>query len=108
MKTPDSFTRMMHQISAEADAEHRAEIEAGLRKVRMEKIRRVSLLLVLLGLAVTAYLNRSVIDHQWQVVLTKTGINQSNEIAMKFGANLKEIQTTAAKRDSILGDLTGK
>ena len=107
----DSFTRMMGQIGAEAEAEQRAELKAEQRRALFKKLRRAALLVVLLAIGGVAYANRAQISEQWQAMAPKANDSQAeagsgpDETAGgKFATDLKALQGFAAERDSLLDD----
>ena len=98
------FAKMMRQIGEEAEAERRAELTAQLRQARWVRIRRYSLWLILLGITIFVFIKRKEVSEEYETMLTKAGLNETNEMAAKFRANLQQIQATAVRRDALLDD----
>lgn len=108
----DSFTKMMNQISAEADAEKLAEIKAEQRRARWVKVRKAALVLVLVGAGTFAYLNRADLGQQWNKVVAKSGLGDGKsltgykEAGAKLEGKVGDLQATATKRNELVDEIT--
>ena len=132
-----TFSQMMQQIGAEAEAERQAEIKAAKRHELFLRIRKACLTAVGVALVGTAYYYRVEIGQSLNAFMAKPETQTAaasetpegeaqkspdgeakaptvenalskKQAAANVGANLKSNQSFASKRDQILGEITGK
>ena len=105
----NSFLKEMASIVEQADSEQVAEARARLRRARFEKIRKVVLPLLFVGLLGTAYGYRAELGQKWHD-LSATYLGDAKEdkkfdAASKAGDSVQLLQQAATKRDTVLDDL---
>ena len=108
--TNQSFDNFMNKFSSEHEAEKMAELKANARRLMWKRVRRVCLLLVLLGLGATGYVFRSEVVAQTKVLHKKLNLG-GGEVAQPYAKaeqnaknKVAELKQLAEKRNNILDD----
>ena len=98
----DYFDKQMGQIAAQAEKERLDEVRVAKRRLLFARIRKVVLVLALLGAAAYGYTQRSEIGQRVEQLNHKLFAKPSTALPEGAKGQLGDIQAAAAKRDQLV------